>query len=89
MTVLKCGPHFWSFESFLVISVGVSVRFVQTVEVSIRFGSFLDKLSFKCTVGGDIWAVIPLDYINTSYFITFISIKCSKTVLVIVVFLTL
>ena len=88
MTVLKCRPHFWSVESSFVISVGVSVRFIQTVEVSITFGSFLDKLSFKCTVGDDIYAVIPLNYMNTSYFITFISTKCPKAVLVTVVFLT-
>ena len=39
-------------------------------------------------MGDDIWAVIPLDYMNTSYFITFISIKCSKAVLVTVIFST-
>ena len=70
------------------MSVGVSIRFVHTVEVSIKFSSFLDKISFKCTVGDNIWAVIPLNYMITSYFITFISIKCSKAVLVTVIFLT-
>ena len=88
MTVPNCGQYFWSFESSLVVSVGVSVRFVHTVEVSIKFSSFLDKISFKCTVGDNIWAVIPLNYMITSYFITFISIKCSKAVLVTVIFLT-
>ena len=82
------SQDFWSFESSLVVFVGVSVRIVQTVEVSITFGSFLDKISFKCTVGDKIRAVIPLNCLITSYFITFISIKCSKAVLVTVIFST-